>query len=108
MFSIDITVLKDHTQPVSKIADRLEPYLRVFLEEFSPHQVILFGSYAYGQPSEHSDVDLLVIKSGLHAQRARQEAHHSQHDSLAVMRRRFARELAEGAVKRADAAEAGS
>ncbi len=30
-------------------------------EEFSPHKVILFGSYAYGQPTRDSDVDLLVI-----------------------------------------------
>jgi predicted nucleotidyltransferase len=30
-------------------------------EEFSPHKVILFGSYAYGQPTSDSDVDMLVI-----------------------------------------------
>ncbi len=28
---------------------------------FHPEQIILFGSYAYGEPSETSDVDLLVI-----------------------------------------------
>jgi predicted nucleotidyltransferase len=28
---------------------------------FHPRQVILFGSYAYGTPTEDSDVDLLVI-----------------------------------------------
>ena len=26
-----------------------------------PQQIILFGSYAYGQPTEESDVDLLVV-----------------------------------------------
>lgn len=31
------------------------------VREFSPLQVILFGSYAYGTPTEESDVDLLVI-----------------------------------------------
>ena len=62
MSNINIAALKDSTRPVSKIADRLEPYLQVLLEEFSPQQVILFGLYAYGQPSEHSDVDLLIIK----------------------------------------------
>ncbi len=31
------------------------------VREFSPLQVILFGSYAYGTPSEESDVDLLVV-----------------------------------------------
>ena len=31
------------------------------VREFSPLQVILFGSYAYGTPKEDSDVDLLVV-----------------------------------------------
>jgi uncharacterized protein len=30
-------------------------------DHFHPRQVILFGSYAYGRPTEDSDVDLLVI-----------------------------------------------
>ena len=29
--------------------------------EFRPQKIILFGSYAYGRPTRHSDVDLLVI-----------------------------------------------
>lgn len=28
---------------------------------FKPEKIILFGSYAYGQPTPDSDVDLLVI-----------------------------------------------
>lgn len=31
------------------------------VREFSPLQVILFGSHAYGTPTEDSDVDLLVV-----------------------------------------------
>ena len=31
------------------------------VREFAPLQVILFGSYAYGTPTEDSDVDLLVV-----------------------------------------------
>jgi predicted nucleotidyltransferase len=30
--------------------------------EFSPHAIILFGSYAYGKPTRDSDVDLLIVK----------------------------------------------
>ena len=30
-------------------------------EEFHPERIILFGSYAYGEPTEDSDVDLLVV-----------------------------------------------
>jgi predicted nucleotidyltransferase len=54
-------VLRDPRYPVHRIADRLLPYLKVLVEQFHPEQVILFGSYAYGSPNEHSDVDLLVI-----------------------------------------------
>ncbi|MFA9393039.1 MAG: nucleotidyltransferase domain-containing protein [Prolixibacteraceae bacterium] len=28
-----------------------------------PEKIILFGSYAYGQPNEESDIDLLIIKN---------------------------------------------
>jgi predicted nucleotidyltransferase len=34
---------------------------RRIVENFRPEKVILFGSYAYGQPTIESDVDLLVI-----------------------------------------------
>jgi len=29
--------------------------------EFNPDRIILFGSYAYGQPGYDSDVDILVV-----------------------------------------------
>jgi predicted nucleotidyltransferase len=34
---------------------------RQIVHQFRPQKVILFGSYAYGQPTEDSDVDLLVV-----------------------------------------------
>jgi predicted nucleotidyltransferase len=40
---------------------QIQEYARRLGEEFSPQRVILFGSYAYGQPTPDSDVDLLVI-----------------------------------------------
>jgi predicted nucleotidyltransferase len=33
-------------------------------KRFHPQRVILFGSYAYGRPTEDSDVDLLVVMPG--------------------------------------------
>jgi predicted nucleotidyltransferase len=54
-------VLRDPRYPVHKIADQLLPYLEVLVEQFHPEQVILFGSYAYGEPNRDSDVDLLVV-----------------------------------------------
>ncbi len=39
----------------------LSDITRRIVEHFHPEKVILFGSYAYGQPHLSSDVDLLVI-----------------------------------------------
>lgn len=30
--------------------------------EYHPDKIILFGSYAWGKPTKHSDVDLFIIK----------------------------------------------
>jgi predicted nucleotidyltransferase len=30
-------------------------------DKFTPEKIILFGSHAYGEPDENSDVDILVI-----------------------------------------------
>jgi predicted nucleotidyltransferase len=38
-------------------------YARQIAETFQPDKIILFGSYAYGQPHDESDVDLLVVMS---------------------------------------------
>ncbi len=35
--------------------------VRRIVDQFHPHQIILFGSYAYSHPKPESDVDLLVI-----------------------------------------------
>ena len=40
---------------------QVEALSRRIAREFDPERVILFGSHAYGVPSEYSDVDLLVI-----------------------------------------------
>ncbi len=36
-------------------------YAKQIAEKFQPLKIILFGSYAYGQPHEWSDVDILVV-----------------------------------------------
>ena len=40
---------------------RIQEFSQAVAREFRPEKIILFGSYAYGTPSEDSDVDLLVI-----------------------------------------------
>jgi len=39
----------------------IDRYVANLAQEFSPRQVVLFGSYAKGQATDDSDVDLLVI-----------------------------------------------
>jgi predicted nucleotidyltransferase len=39
----------------------IRSFARRIAREFQPERIILFGSHAYGQPVEDSDVDLLVI-----------------------------------------------
>ena len=39
----------------------IRAYARRLAREFKPERVVLFGSYAYGNPTEDSDVDLLVV-----------------------------------------------
>ncbi len=41
----------------------LDEITRRLVEELKPEKVILFGSHAWGQPDEDSDLDLLVIVS---------------------------------------------
>jgi predicted nucleotidyltransferase len=40
----------------------LERLLRKLVAGYAPRQVYLFGSHAYGEPDEHSDLDLLIVK----------------------------------------------
>ena len=39
----------------------LDEIANKIVEHFHPDQIILFGSYAYGEPKTNSDLDLLVI-----------------------------------------------
>lgn len=41
--------------------ESIQTVVNQIAQQFRPDKVILFGSYAYGQPNEDSDVDLLVV-----------------------------------------------
>ncbi len=40
---------------------QIRAFSEAIVRRFHPQRIVLFGSYAYGNPTEHSDVDLLVI-----------------------------------------------
>ena len=46
-----------------KLRQRILEIVERVVERYRPKKVILFGSYAYGEPTEDSDVDLLIIKN---------------------------------------------
>ena len=54
--------------PVPSIYERkripqqaIDDVVRQIVEKFRPQKIILFGSYAHGNPRPESDVDLLVV-----------------------------------------------
>jgi len=40
----------------------LNKIVRQVVDAYRPEKIILFGSYAYGEPDSDSDIDLLIIK----------------------------------------------
>lgn len=54
-------------------AEVLEEIIRRVVEAAQPDKIILFGSAARGEMGPNSDVDLLVVKSGVHRRRLAQE-----------------------------------
>ena len=42
--------------------EQIEKLLKIIVDKYEPEKVILFGSYAYGNPGKDSDLDLLVVK----------------------------------------------
>ena len=40
----------------------LRKIVQVLVTEYQPERIILFGSYAYGEPHVASDIDLLILK----------------------------------------------
>ena len=43
------------------VEDQLENVKNTIVEALDPQQIIVFGSYIYGQPTPDSDVDLLIV-----------------------------------------------
>jgi predicted nucleotidyltransferase len=45
----------------AKIKEKILKMLEKITNEYQPKKVILFGSYAYGEPTEDSDIDILIV-----------------------------------------------
>lgn len=44
-----------------QVKRRIQDLCEQIVRAVHPQKIILFGSYAYGQPNEDSDIDLLVV-----------------------------------------------
>ena len=49
---------------------QIQAVVQRIVEGYAPDRIILFGSYAYGTPTENSDLDLLIIKRDAEAKRS--------------------------------------
>ena len=45
--------------------EKIKPEIIECLKPLKPNKIILFGSYAYGTPTEDSDIDLFLLKDDL-------------------------------------------
>ena len=61
MLPIKTKVRPTGFQPVAKTLPRA---IKRIASELKPEKIILFGSYAYGNPTPDSDVDLFIIIKG--------------------------------------------
>ncbi|MDP3735125.1 MAG: nucleotidyltransferase domain-containing protein [bacterium] len=50
------------------INQKIKEITDTIVKEYQPEKIILFGSYAWGEPHEWSDVDLLVVKESTKTQ----------------------------------------
>ncbi len=46
-------------EPVQRTIEQIAQRL---IESYQPQRIILFGSMAYGEPDDDSDIDMLVVK----------------------------------------------
>jgi predicted nucleotidyltransferase len=60
MNAIETDVFTTHKHQHISI-QAIDDVARQIAKKFRPEKIILFGSYAYGQPKPESDVDLLVV-----------------------------------------------
>jgi len=57
---------KDFDRQIKAVTEKI-------VKEFQPEKIILFGSYAWGKPTEDSDVDLFIVKKTDNAREAARE-----------------------------------
>lgn len=57
---------------MGKYEEKIPEIREKIVKEINPEKIILFGSYAWGKPTNDSDVDLFIIQKSNEPRRARQ------------------------------------
>lgn len=57
---------------MGKYEGKISEIKEKIVKEINPEKIILFGSYAWGNPTDSSDVDLLIIQKSDEPRRQRQ------------------------------------
>ncbi len=57
---------------MSKYTDKIPEIKEKIIKELDPEKIILFGSYAWGTPTDESDVDLFIVKEMQESRRKKQ------------------------------------
>ncbi|TVM01668.1 MAG: hypothetical protein CV087_10545 [Candidatus Brocadia sp. WS118] len=53
----------------TQVSEQFELLKNTLKEKFGAKQIFIFGSYAYGEPDQDSDIDLCVITTDLNGKR---------------------------------------
>jgi uncharacterized protein len=57
---------------MGKYAEKIPEIKEKIVKEINPEKIILFGSYAWGKPTDSSDVDLFIVQKTSETKRTRQ------------------------------------
>ena len=61
-----------YNKSMGKYEARIPEIKERIIKEINPEKIILFGSYAWGEPTDDSDVDLFIVQKSNEPRRARQ------------------------------------
>ena len=53
---------EDSMKNSSEVQQAIQTIVDRIVKEYTPEEIILFGSYAYGQPNQDSDLDFFIVK----------------------------------------------
>ncbi|MCK5465963.1 nucleotidyltransferase domain-containing protein [Candidatus Parcubacteria bacterium] len=72
--SMDLNSFKEYKNRIKMnrpYQNKIKPLVSKIVDKYNPDKVYLFGSYAWGNPTADSDIDLFIVKNTVESQRER-------------------------------------